>query len=257
MIDLVIFTFGVGLGTFVAFYYIFGKLQPKLDPMYARLQSLISVPDEESPQIKAKEINILYGPVIGLFFGLTIIWGTGASTVVGVVFMLIGLLVNWFLKNSFKKTDESRLRAELAVLYEVIDFYTAAGYTLPQSLQLGAAILPRLNPIIQSVLYSWPQGSARALQTFADEIPLSEAEVLTSILIYIEENGYKQGKVAIEEEARQLELVRKTMSEIAIINKPLFYSVYRVLPVAALGGVVLGPLVYRITTLLTIINSGF
>lgn len=257
MISLVIFTVAVGTGTFSALYYLFGKLLPALDPMYGRLRSMMAISEDIKPQVKAKELNILYGPIIGLFFGFTITVGTGASKMVAVVFMLLGLGINIFLKNSFKKTDESRLRSELAILYEIIEFYTAAGYTLSQSLQFGASALPKLNPIIQKVLHAWPQGSARALQIFADEIPLSEAEVITSILTYIEENGYEQGRTAIEEEARQLEMVRKTMSEMAIINKPLFYSVYRFLPLAALGGVVLGPMVYRLTTLLQIVNGGF
>jgi len=223
-----------------------------------RLQSLLSNPkDNKEEPLKTKELNILYGPVIGLLFGMTIVWGTGSGTITAVIFMFVGFIINLFIKNSLKKTDESRLRTELAILYEVIDFYMAAGYTLPQSAQLGAAILPRLSPLIQRMLYAWPQGPGRALQILADEIPLKEAQVLTSILTYIEEAGYKQARSAVEEEARQLEVVRRTVSEMAIINKPLFYSVYRVLPVAALGGVVLGPLVYRLTTLLKIINSGF
>lgn len=253
--DLILLILSVGIGTFAILLGVFNVLQPRLDPMLVRLNNLIE--PENIPRIKSKELNILYGPFIGLFFGFTIIWGTGASTLICIFLMFLGLGVNIFLKNSFKKTNESRLRAELAILYEIIEFYMAAGYTLPQSMQLSSAILPRLNPIVQRVLNLWPQGPTRALQIFADEIHLSEAEVLTSILTYIEETGYQQGKTAIAEEARQLELVRRTMSEMAIINKPLFYSVYRILPVAALGGVVLGPLVYRLTTLLNMVQTGF
>jgi Flp pilus assembly protein TadB len=252
--DLIVLVLAVGIGVFAGLLCLFKILQPRLDPMLDRLNKLTT---KDETQIKAKELNILYGPFIGLFFGLTIIWGTGASSMICIFLMFLGFGVNVFLKDNFRKTDESRLRAELAILYEIIEFYMAAGYTLPQSIHLSSAILPRLRPITQRVLNLWPQGPNRALQIFADEIHLSEAEVLTSILTYIEETGYEQGKSTIAEEARQLELVRRTMSEMAIINKPLFYSVYRIFPVAALGGVVLGPLVYRLTTLLGVVQTGF
>ncbi len=228
-------------------------------PIYDRVSKLVEndKEDKHKQYIQKKDLSILYGPAIGLLFGFTITLETGGGEIIILIFTLIGFLINIFLRKSMKKTEENKLRAEVAILYEVVDFYTTAGYTLPQSLQLGSSILPRLNPIINKVLSEWPQGSFKALQIFSDNIELNEAIILVSILQYIDESGIEYGKTAIEEEARQLELVRKTSSQMEIINKPLYYSVYRILPVASLAGIVLGPLLNRISIMLQLLGGGF
>ncbi len=206
---------------------------------------------------KTSNSNLIYGPIIGATLALLISWGDISCINYVMAFSIIGLLIGIFVRKSIKKSKENRLRFELAVLYEVVDFYTTAGYSIAQSLELGSHILPNLRSVIEKVLELYPQGYYKALQILTEEIPLKESEILVYILSYMEEMGVERGRPAIEEEARQLELIRKTASEMQIMNKPLYYTIYRLMPVISLGGILLGPLLHRIVVLVDVMLEGF
>lgn len=162
-----------------------------------------------------------------------------------------GTGIVFFIRGQLKKTIEKRKLAEVAVLYETVDFYTQAGYTVFQSMEFGAALTLLIKPAINRCLSAWPQGPNRALNRMADELNMPQASLLATILMYIEEAGVEMGRSSISEEAKNLEALRLSLSSLTIVSKPLYYSIYRALPLAGVGGVVVGPLTYQLVNIMT------
>lgn len=161
-----------------------------------------------------------------------------------------GALLGWFVHRNLQETRRLRLLREIAVLYEAVDFLTQAGYTIPQALRLGSVAAPSLRPCVERCLARYSSDRTRALEEFAREVGISEAALLSSILMHAEESGMALGRSALQEESRSLEELRRNLAELKVVSKPLYFAVYRGLPLVAVGGVMVGPLAYRLIKLL-------
>jgi len=195
----------------------------------------------------------LLGSIAGGILGATFTWGSPAFFNTVGIGSTMGAIIGWFFYNNWKESKRLKLLREVAVLYESVEFYTRAGYTIQQSLKLGAVLAPSLRAQVERCLAAWPSGPARALENFAREVGLSEAAVLSSVLIHAEESGMAFGASAVQEESRNLEELRKNLVELKIASKPLYFAIYRALPMAAVGGVIVGPLVYKLQRVLQMI----
>jgi len=82
---------------------------------------------------------------------------------------------------------------------------------------------------------------------------MEEAAVLVSVLVHANNIGVEYAKQVLQEESRNLELIRKTLVELKIASKPIYYSVYRVIPFAAAIAMGIVPLVYNILDILKIL----
>lgn len=206
----------------------------------------------KKPVLKSSEDRRLAVVLLGGFLGGAVFWllisgkASGMLAVVGG----IGAGIAWFIQRNMKETLKMKKLREIAALYESIVFYTKAGYTIQQALRLGAVITPTIRPAVERCLAAWPSGPVRALERFAEEVDVPEAATLSTVLMHAEESGIGYGSGAIEEESRALESLRQTLAELKIVSKPLYYCIYRALPLAAISGIVVGPLVWRLIKLL-------
>lgn len=191
-------------------------------------------------------IVLLGGLLAGFLFGLLISGFTASARGVPLITGGLGAGAAWFLRRNFKETVKMRKLREVAALYESVVFYTKAGYTIQQSLRLGAVIAPTIRPAVERCLAMWPSGPVRALEKFAEEVDVPEAATLSTVLMHAEESGMGYGRGAVEEESRALEALRQMLAELKIVSKPLYYCIYRALPLAAIAGMVVGPLVWRL-----------
>ncbi|MGI9862536.1 hypothetical protein SDD30_14240 [Moorella naiadis] len=196
---------------------------------------------------------VVAGMAAGGMAGAMLAWGTAYLITVAAICSVLGMAAVLFLARSMKETGRMIKVRELVALYEALNFYTNAGYTIQQAMRLGAVVTPHLRPAVERCLAAWPYGPVRALERFADEVNLPEAVMLSTILMHAEEAGMQFGKVAIEEEASNLEKLRQTLAEVRIMSKPLYFAVYRGLPLFAAGGVIAGPLVYRLVSMMNML----
>lgn len=195
--------------------------------------------------------NLLIGAATGAAVGIATTWGTRYCIIAVEVCAGIGVIVALFVKKTFEDANKLKKMKELAVLYESVVFYSSAGYTLQQSIARAAELTPVLRPALSRCLAAWIYGPIRALNAFGGEVDLPEAEIMASIFAHVEEKGIKFGEGAIEEEANSLENLRQTLSEMKIMSKPLYFAVYRALPLLAVSGIVVGALIYRVIIMLT------
>ncbi|KJS10683.1 MAG: hypothetical protein VR67_17540 [Peptococcaceae bacterium BRH_c8a] len=213
---------------------------------------------------KKSKINIkfnldrrdIYSSLAGLLIAVTLLWGTpvlhlGAG---------LGILLSPVVVRLYSWTQRGRLKQiklrECAILYEAIDLYTHAGYTVEQALKMGAALTPSIRPAVERCLAYWPQGPLRALERMGGDIGLEEAEILISVLMQAVKAGPERVAGLLGEESVKLEELRQTMAEIKIAAKPIYMTAYYILPLAANMGIVLSTLGYRILFTLDGMKAG-
>jgi hypothetical protein len=254
MIDLLILGAGISIGVFVLTYYCFKYLEvlwQKLLPYKNRLTRILGEsPPGETPKSREPPI-LLYGMIAGLLIGLLATIGTRffmQGTLMGVC---LGAIFSLVVKKSIEDTTKIRQMKELALIYETSVFYASAGYTLYQSLEKSRDMVKLLRPALDKCLAAWPYGSIRAIYSFGEEVDFPEAKVMAGIFAHVEEKGSAFSEAAIIEESQSLENLRKTLTEIKILSKPLYFAVYRALPLLAICGIIIGSLVNRVIIMLS------
>lgn len=199
-----------------------------------------------SPEEQVRFKGMAYGSAAGALAGLLGGLGTPLALKLAAYGFVAGGFAGWFVARGVNESRRTRLLRELAVLYEAVLFFTQAGYTIPQALELGSVATPGLRPHVARCLSRYTRDRTRALEQFAQDVALSEATLLASLLVHAEESGMELGHGALAEESRALEELRKSLAEMKVVSKPVYFAVYRALPLVAACGVVVGPLVYRL-----------
>lgn len=253
MTDLTIYAMLFGAGTAMAGAAVAKVCIEQLLNVHDPLRTLLRRSSKRKKRVQASPLKLLEdyrGVAIGGIAGCLLMFFMGLNTAHLPALCLLGLAVGaglgWFAQRGAKETARLKKLRQIAALYEAINFYTRAGYTVQQSLALAVVLAPGLRRPVEKCLAAWPSGPVRALNKLADEIRLPEAAMLTSVLTHAQESGMSFGRAAIEEESRNLEALRQTLAELRIVSKPVYFAVYRAFPLAAIGGVVVGPLVYRL-----------
>lgn len=144
---------------------------------------------------------------------------------------------------------------EVAILYESVDLFARAGFTVRQSLQMSIILTQQLRPVIEKAMDRWPSGPLRAIQQMGEDIAMPEADVLTGILMHAEEGGAQKISGIMEEEAGRLEKLRQCMAETRMAAKPLYATMYVFLPLIAALGILIAPVAYRAISMISGIKA--
>lgn len=220
------------------------------------LQHLWEKGKQVKPIIKNKEPPVLmYSSVAGAFLGFILALGSNHIFQGVLLGFCIGAIASVLAKKASEDTAKIRQMKELAVIYDTSVFYASAGYTLKQALEKSKDLIKILRPSLEKCLAAWPYGSVRALYQFGEEVDIPEAKVMAGIFAHVEEKGASFSEAAILEESQSLENLRKTLAELKILNKPLYFAVYRALPLLAVCGVIVGSLIYRVLQMLSTLMS--
>ena len=199
----------------------------------------------------------------GLLTARALVAGIGAAAMFGSLFWesalwpffaAAGLALGPVVEGALARLSAGKMRfkrlREVAVLYECIDLFSRAGFTVRQSMQLGLPLVPGIREEVMRCLDRWPAGPLRAIQMFGEEVNLPEAQVLTGVLMHAEDQGMEKAGGIMAEEAMRLEGLRKTLAEVRVASRPLYITVYNFLPVAAALGLLIAPLAYRAITMI-------
>ncbi len=225
----------------------------------ARLSSLARA---RPPRLSGNELNTggrqALAPALGGAVFLGLIAGQMPYALVAIpVGAALGFLASRIAVKLYRsRTHFQRLR-EAAVLYESIDLFTRAGFTPRQAMELSLPLLTLLRPAVERCIASWSGGALRAIEQLGNDINLKEADVLIAVLMQIVEGGVAKLAGVMEEEAFRLDELRQNLGEMRIAAKPVYSTVYIFLPVAALVGMLLGPLAFRAISMISNLRAGY
>lgn len=209
---------------------------------------------------KSAETGRTPGPLLPAMLGGL----TGAGFALGTPFLLpavgLGMIAGMMGMRVFARLKAHRsyfvrLR-EAAVIYECVDIYTRAGFNVPQALELTLSLVSALRPALQRCLDRWPAGPLQALSALGEEIGVKEADVLIGVLMQAQEAGVEKISGILEQEALRLEDLRKALAEARVAAKPVYATIYTFFPLAAVLGMVIGPLAFRAVVMIASLQAG-
>ena len=167
---------------------------------------------------------------------------------------VVTFLTMEFAKRTRKNAARNKKLKDLAMLFEAVEMYMKAGYTIYQSLSLARVLTPNISREIEICLSYWSENPRKALEKFKNELNLEEGEVLVSLLIHMEHAGRKNLSGLLLKEAFNIERLRRLRIETDVSLRPLYIMVYRFIPLVSALGIITGPLLYR--TYLVMKNAG-
>lgn len=161
----------------------------------------------------------------------------------------MSMFISFGIIKVIKKIKKQAARAgklkEAAVLFEAVELYCKAGYTLYQALNAAKLLTRKIRPDIERCLNYWGAGAKKALKNLQEELNLPEAQTLILLLMHLESAGVKDLENILKREAYNVEEMQHLKTELKLKNRPLILMVYRFLPLFSVLGIVLGSLLYR------------
>lgn len=159
--------------------------------------------------------------------------------------ILVTLVIVILFQKIRNKNIHTRKVKEVAIVFEAIELYMKAGYSMYQAIRTSRFLVTEIRPAIDLCLTHWSAGPKVALTKLQEELNLPEAETLILMLINLENSGSQDMRSAIGGEVFNIENIQKMKANISISNKPLVLMLYRMLPLASVMGITVGSLVYR------------
>ena len=195
-----------------------------------------------------------------LIIGITIMMVSMADKIESMSnLLLIGIVLGFTIVVASQKTKMQISRTkrvkELAILAETIELYVKSGYTLLQAIKTAKILTPYIQPQINKCINYWPSGAVRALDQLQIDLGVPEAQTVCEILKHIELSGLSNAAGILESESENIERLQKHKSQRKIASKPIYFMIYRILPFAAVSGIVAGSLVYKTMKTLAILNN--
>lgn len=159
--------------------------------------------------------------------------------------LVIGLLAVGFVERIRKNMLKTKKLKEVVTLFEGIEMYSKAGYSLIQSLKASKMLTNTITPSIDKCLSYWNVGPQKALEILKEELNLEETDSLILLMMHLESAGTKNLQGILQKEAHNIGRFQKMKTEIKIAHRPLILLVYKVLPIASFIGIVIGTLLFR------------
>lgn len=159
--------------------------------------------------------------------------------------LILGLIIVLLFQKVKKDNLHTKKVEEFAIVFEAIELYMRAGYSMYQAIRTSRLLVKEIRPSIDMCLTYWGAGPKNALSKFQEDLNLPEAETLILLLINLESTGSKEMRSAIGGEVFSIESIERMKTNIKTSNKPLVLMVYRMLPLGSVLGIVVGSLIYR------------
>jgi len=164
------------------------------------------------------------------------------NLVLGAMLGLIGVKA---VEKAILEIGKTQRLKETAILFEAIELYTRAGYSLVQALKASKMLTKSIRPSIDKALAHWGQSPQKALTILKEELQSEDAESIVMLLMHMEKNGSKNLNGIIRREANNIERIQRMRTEAKVSKRPLILVVYKVLPLFSVLCIVVGSLLYR------------
>lgn len=189
-------------------------------------------------------------------FLVSLTWSTTFVYAAPMLGMLFGLVISKVNTNFMKRSENMQCMKETLKLYDLVEFYVQAKYTIPQALTLAKELTPTIRPAVEKCLNSWSFSPQRAILQMGKEINIKECDILISVMNQAVALGPQRLTGVIGDEAGKLEDLRQGKIEAGINVKPLYQAAYLILPGIGFIGMLLFPLVYRVVMNMQQLNAG-
>lgn len=185
-----------------------------------------------------------------IIVGIAILLTTTASSVKSSFTLLAGgaltgLSIILFVRNVKSKNVHIKKVNEIAIVFESIELYMRAGYSMYQAIRTSRLLITEIRPAMDVCLSYWGNGPKQALAKLQEELNVPEAETLILMLVNLEGTGSKEMRSAIGGEVFNIESIQRMKTNVSIANKPLLLMIYRMLPLGSVIGITVGSLMYR------------
>lgn len=231
-------------------FYVDEKLGCRYRPRHAARTGL---PSSRSPgEISREEYYAgIAGAAGGFIVCVQIPYGVWKGLIGALAGWLAGRLMGWFYLWLKRKLQEERRAGEIILLGEIISLYASSGYSLYDALSAGVYMVSLIRDPLQKCLRSWSQGPQRALQRFAEEVNLPEANILIGVLQRGVDIGAGNIAALLSQESYTMERIRQYRIEQGLSTRPIIQTLYLLFPGLALLGVTLMPVGYHIAKMIT------
>lgn len=201
--------------------------------------------------------NMLVGALIGALIMVLLAWKTRWMPTAAAAGGLAGYVVVRIALRMRSEVAVQAKRREITLFFEAVEMYLRARLSMPYALSSAKLVAPSLAKAVNTCLGLWPSGSVRALEALRNEINLPEADIVVSLLIQIDRVGVDSLQGVIQREAQNLERLREAAARARIITRPIYFVVYRLLPLLAVFGMFAGALYWRMAHMLKGVGLGF
>lgn len=178
-----------------------------------------------------------------------LIAGTGNNIITSTKLFIYGILAGLIILTQIYKYRDNIIKTkklkEVAILFEAVELYTKAGYTLYQGLKIAKTMTDKIRPSVDKCLNAWGRGANKALEILQKELNMPESDTLVLLLMHMETAGNKNLEGLLKREAVNIEHLQNIKTKIKISNRPLILMVYRMLPLFSVLGLIVGGLLYR------------
>lgn len=232
------------------------------DLTYSKLAKRLNRIPPKKAKKKEKDEDRLFdkptlfnGGIVIVFFA-TFLWDTPYIFAVPAIGMSIGMIISKVSKYFKTKADYMIRLKETIRLYDLVEFYTFAKYTIPQALVLAKDLTPSIKPAVERCINQWSFGPQKAIEQMGKDINVKECDIMISVLNQAVTLGTQRLSGVLGEEAGKLEDLRHGKVEAGINLKPLYQAVYLILPGIGFLGMFLFPLAYRVIVNFAQLNAG-
>jgi len=157
-----------------------------------------------------------------------------------------GFLAARFVDRVRLSTVQYAKRREIALFYEAVELYLHAKLPLRYALQLAGYITPRLASAVNTCLGMWSSGPVQALEAMCREINMPEGDLLVSLLTQINQLGLDKIEGVMRREGQNIERLQEATARAKITTRPVYFVIYRILPLVAVFGMFAGVLLWRV-----------
>lgn len=191
-----------------------------------------------------------------LFLGIVLLMlGTSGSLLMLpkniILGFVLGIIILWLFEKVKHDVGRAKRLKEVAILFEGVEMYSKAGYSLLQSLKASKILTRKITSSVDKALARWSVSPKLALETLKEELDLEESDTLILLMMHLEMAGNKNLKGMLQREAHNIERLQRMKTELKIAHRPLILMVYKVLPITAILGIVIGSLLFRMYYMLS------
>lgn len=163
--------------------------------------------------------------------------------------MILGLVLGFVVVKSIgivrRKMEHTKKLREIAILFEAVELYVKAGYSLVQALRAAKILTTLITPSIDKCLGYWGSGPQKALEVLKEDLGIKESDALIMLMMHLESVGTKEIQGVLQREAYNIERIQRMKTEIKIAHRPMIFMIYKVLPAISVVSIILGSLLYR------------
>lgn len=230
--------------------YVDEKLRSRYRPRYAARARVAS-----AQRFREMPREEYYAGLVGALGGFVVLAQFPYGVWKGFIGATLGWLVGRLTGKGYlwlkRKVQEERRAGEVILLGEIISLYASSGYSLYDALSAGVYMVSLIREPLQKCLRSWSQGPQRALQRFAQEVNLPEANILIGVLQRGVDIGAGSIASLLSQESYTMERIRQYRIEQGLSTRPIIQTLYLLFPGLALLGVTLMPVGYHIAKMIT------